>query len=82
MWAESLYERLAAAGLIGHVVSKVWNKDQHRVSKAFEYDSKEGYETCEKILATEFGETRREKLSKFVFKVLNNRGIVLSEFTR
>jgi hypothetical protein len=82
VWTENLYERLAAAGLIRHVVSKVWNKDQHRVSMVFEYDSKEGYETCEKILAKEFGGTRREELSKFVFKVLNNRGIVLSEFTR
>ena len=49
---------------------------------AFEYDSKEGCETCEKILAKEFGETRREELSKFVFNVLNNRSIVPSEFTR
>ena len=49
---------------------------------AFEYDCKEECETCKKILAKEFGETRREELSKFVFKVLNNRGIVLSEFTR
>ena len=40
VWTENLYERLAAAGLIRHVVSKVWNKDQHRVSMVFEYDSK------------------------------------------
>ena len=57
VWTEKLYERLAAAGLISHVVSKVWNKDQQRVSMVFEYDSKEGYETFEKILAKEFGET-------------------------
>ena len=82
IWTEDLYARLAKAGLIRHVTSKVWNKDQHRVSMVFEYDSKEGYEACEKILAKEFGETRRQEMSKFVFKVVNNRGVVMSEFSR
>ena len=57
VWTEHLYERLATAGLIKHVVSKIWNKNKQRVSMVFEYDSKEGYETCEKNLANEFGET-------------------------
>ena len=48
----------------------------------FEYDSKEGFEACEKIIATEFGETRREQMDKFVFKIFNNRGVVVSEFAR
>ena len=39
-----LYDRLSAAGLIRHVVSKVWNKDQYRISMVFEYDSREGFE--------------------------------------
>ena len=69
VWTEHLYERLAAAGLIRRVVSKVWNKDKQSVSMVFKYDSKEGYETCEKILANEFGETRCEELGKFVLTV-------------
>ena len=82
VWTADLYARLSAAGLIRHVVSRVWNKDQHRISMVFEYDSKEGFEACEKIIATEFGETRREQMDKFVFKIFNNRGVVVSEFAR
>ena len=48
----------------------------------FEYESKEGFEFCEQILAKEFGETLKEKTSKFVFKIYNNRGVVVSEFSR
>ena len=80
IWTEDLYARLAKAGLIRHVTSKVWNKDQHRVSMVFEYDSKEGYEKCQEIIADDIGGKRREELSKFVFKVQNNRGVVLTEF--
>jgi hypothetical protein len=46
----------------------------------FEYDSKEGYEKCQEIIAEDIGGKRREELSKFVFKVQNNRGVVLTEF--
>ena len=49
-WSEDLYSRLSAAGLIRHVISQVWNKEQHRISMVFEYDSKEGYENFRKLL--------------------------------
>ena len=48
----------------------------------FEYESKEGYLKCQDIIAEDFGKARREELSKFVFKVQNNRGLVLSEYVR
>ena len=31
VWSKDLYARLSAAGLIRHVISKVWNKEQHRI---------------------------------------------------
>ena len=82
IWTENLYARLSTAGLIRHVISKVWNKEQYRVSMVFEYDSKEGYKKCQDIIDEEFGRTRREHLKKFVFKITNNRGVVISEFAR
>ena len=82
MWTEDLYSRLSAAGLIRHVVTKVWNKDQYRVSMVFEYESKEAFKACEEIITKEFGEKRTEQMKKFVFKIFNNRGIVVSEFVR
>ena len=54
VWSEDLYSRLSAAGLIRHVISKVWNKEQHRISMVFEYDSKEGYQKCQEIIDQEF----------------------------
>ena len=48
----------------------------------FEYDSKEGYLKCQEIIDQEFGVILKEKLKKFVFKIHNNRGIVVSEFIR
>ena len=72
-----LYDRLAAAGLKRQVVSKVWNKDQFRLSVLFEYSSKDAFEKCRKI----FGELERsEFMNKFAVKFQNNRGIVVSEF--
>ena len=72
-----LYDRLAAAGLKRQVVSKVWNKDQFRISVIFEYSSKDAYEKCRTI----FGELERsEFMNKFAVKFQNNRGVVISEF--
>ena len=72
-----LYDRLAAAGLKRQVVSKVWNKDQFRLSVVFEYSSKDAFEKCREI----FGELERsEFMNKFAVKFQNNRGIVVSEF--
>ena len=72
-----LYGRLAAAGLKRQVVSKVWNKDQFRISVVFEYSSKEAFEECLAI----FGELERsEFMDKFAVKFQNNRGVVISEF--
>ena len=82
VWSEDLYSRLSAAVLIRYVISKVWNKEQHRISMVFEYDSKGGYQKCQEIIDEEFGVTLKEKLKKFVFKIHNNRGVVVSEFIR
>ena len=60
-----LYDRLAAAGLKRQVVSKVWNKDQFRISVIFEYSSKDAFEKCQTIL----GELERsEFINKFALK--------------
>lgn len=72
-----VYDRLAAAGLKRQVVSKVWNKDQFRISVVFEYSSKDAFESCRAIFAEL---ERSEFMSKFAVKFQNNRGVVISEF--
>ena len=72
-----IYRRLTEAGLKRQVVSKVWNKDQFRISVIFEYSSKDAFEKCRTI----FGELKRsEFMNKFAVKIQNNRGVVISEF--
>ena len=72
-----IYGRLAEAGLKRQVVSKVWNKDQFRISVVFEYSSKDAFEKCRAI----FDELERsEFMNKFAVKFQNNRGVVISDF--
>lgn len=82
MWTDKLYRKLSTNGLIRHVISKVWNKDQHRCTMVFEYESKISFQSCEKILAEAFTPENCPQGSKFVFKIFNNRGVVVSEFVR
>ena len=82
IWTAELYQKLAAKGLIRHVISRVWNKDQHRLTMVFEYESQNAFKTCEKLLAEAFKPENCPAISRFVFKIFNNRGVVVSEFIR
>ncbi|MGC6519122.1 MAG: DUF6974 family protein [Candidatus Puniceispirillaceae bacterium] len=72
-----VYRRLAEAGLRRQVVSKVWNKDQFRLSVVFEYSSQDAFEKCRDI----FGALEQSAfMDRFPVKFQNNRGVVVSEF--
>ena len=80
IWTDKLYSELKQNGLIRHVISKVWNKGHHRITQVFEYDSEASFKKCESILNIAFTAENCPTLAKFVFKIFNNRGIVVSEF--
>ena len=80
IWTDKLYSELKENGLIRHVISKVWNKGQHRITQIFEYESENSFKKCERILTVAFTPKNCPTLAKFVFKIFNNRGIVVSEF--
>ena len=80
IWIAELYEKLKQNGLIRHVISKVWNKGQHRITQVFEYESQYSFKKCESILKDAFKPHNCPALAKFVFKIFNNRGIVVSEY--
>ena len=50
IWTAELYTNLKQNGLIRHVISKVWNKGQHRITQVFEYESRDSFKKCESIL--------------------------------
>ena len=80
IWTPELYANLKQNGLIRHVISKVWNKGQHRITQVFEYESQASFKKFESILKVAFASENCPTLAKFVFKIFNNRGIVVSEF--
>ena len=80
IWTAELYTNLKQNGLIRHVISKVWNKGQHRITQVFEYESQNSSKKCESILNEAFTPENCPVLAKFVFKIFNNRGIVVSEY--
>ena len=80
IWTDKLYSELKQNGLIRHVISKVWNKGHHRITQVFEYDSQHSFKKCETILNYAFKPENCPTLAKFVFKIFNNRGVVVSEF--
>ena len=80
IWTVELYANLKQNGLIRHVISKVWTKGQHRITQVFEYESQDSFKKCESILKNAFTTKNCPALAKFVFKIFNNRGIVVSEY--
>ena len=80
IWTAELYSKLKKNGLIRHVISKVWNKGQHRITQVFEYENEDSFKKCERILQDAFTPKNYPALAKFVFKMFNNRGVVISEF--
>ena len=41
---------LSRAGLIRTTVSQVWNKENHRLTRTFEYETEKAYRDCQKII--------------------------------
>ena len=73
-----VYDRLKAAGLKRQVIGKVWNKEQHRLSVTFEYDSKDAFKEVEKIYDEII--VTSDFFKKFPIKFQNNRAVVLLDF--
>ena len=71
-----LFRKLKQNGLIRHVISKVWNKGQHRITQVFEYENQDSFKKCESILNDAFTPENCPVLAKFVFKIFNNSRII------
>ena len=77
IWTDDLMAELSKAGLIRVTVSQVWNKENHRLTRVFEYESEKAYRDCQKIIE----EKVVPKVGKnYNTKYRNNRGIVLYDY--
>ena len=56
-----IMRELSKAGLVRTTVAQVWNKDNHRVTRVFEYENEKAYKACQLIIeknyAKSYGQT-------------------------
>ena len=50
IWTDKLMAELSKARLIRTTISQVWNKENHRLTRTFEYESEKAYRDCQKII--------------------------------
>ena len=50
IWTDEVMAELSKAGLIRTTVSQVWNKENHRLTRTFEYETEKAYKNCQKLL--------------------------------
>ena len=68
---------LFKVGLIRVTVSQVWYKENHSLTRVFEYESEQTYKGCQKIIE----EKIILKVGKhYNIRYGNNRGIVLHDY--
>ena len=68
---------LSKAGLIRVTVSQVWYKENHRLTRVFEYESEKAFKDCQKIIE----EKVVPKVGKnYNTRYRNNREIVLHDY--
>ena len=48
IWTDDLMAELSKAGLIRVTVSQVWNKENHRLTRVFEYEAEKHLKTVKK----------------------------------
>ena len=70
IWTAELYTNLKQNGLILHVISKVWNMGQHRITQVFEYENQDSFKKCEIILNDSFAHKNCPFFTRFVLKYL------------
>ena len=50
IWTDAVMTELSRSGLIETTVSQVSNKENHRLTRTFEYQTEKAYRDCQKII--------------------------------
>ncbi len=69
VWTKDVMEELSKAGLVRTTAAQVWNKDNHRITRIFEYEKA----IIEKKIMP------KAKVS-YNSKIRNNRGIIFYDY--
>ena len=77
VWTPDVMNKLSKAGLVRTTVAQVWNKDNHRVTRVFEYENEKAYRACQEIIEKKIMPKAMENYSP---KMRNNRGIIIYDY--
>ena len=77
VWTADIMRELSKAGLVRTTVAQVWNKDNHRVTRVFEYENEKAYKACQLIIEKKI---MPKAMVNYNPKVRNNRGIIIYDY--
>ena len=52
VWTNDIMKELSKAGLVRTTAAQVWNKDNHRITRIFEYEDEKAYRACQAVSYT------------------------------
>ena len=55
VWTKDVMEELSKAGLVRTTAAQVWNKDNHRITRIFEYEDEKAFHTCRHSKTSDYG---------------------------
>ena len=68
---------MSKAGLVRTTAAQVWNKDNHRITRVFEYENEKAYKACQVIIEKKIMPKAKENYTP---KMRNNRGIIIYDY--
>ena len=77
VWTADIMRELSKAGLVRTTVAQVWNKDNHRVTRVFEYENEKAYKACQLIIEKKI---MPKAMKNYNPKMRNNRGIIIYDY--
>ncbi len=77
VWTPDVMKELTKAGLVRTTAAQVWNKDNHRITRVFEYENEKAYKACQVIIEKN---NAKSKGKNYNTKMRNNRGIIIYDY--
>ena len=77
VWTNDIMIKLSKAGLVRTTAAQVWNKDNHRITRVFEYENEKAYKACQVIIEKKIMPKAKENYTP---KMRNNRGIIIYDY--
>ena len=77
VWTKDVMEELSKAGLVRTTAAQVWNKDNHRITRIFEYENEKAYRACQTIIEKKIMPKAKASYNS---KIRNNRGIIFYDY--